>query len=38
MARSEKKRITGKKPASKKTQVKFKKQIKNNHEVINKLQ
>ena len=38
MAQSEKKRITGKKPASKKTQVKFEKRIKNNHEVINKLQ
>jgi hypothetical protein len=38
MAQSEKKRITGKKPASKKTQIKFEKRIKNNHEVINKLQ
>ena len=38
MAQSEKKRIEGKKPVSKKTQIKFKKRIKNNHEVINKLQ
>jgi len=38
MAQSEKKRIVGKKPTSKKTQVKFEKRIKNNHEVINKLQ
>jgi len=38
MAQSGKKRITGKKPASKKTQVKFEKRIKSNHEVINKLQ
>jgi hypothetical protein len=38
MARSSKKRITGKRPTSKKTQVKFEKRIKNNHEVINKLQ
>ena len=38
MAHSGKKRITGKKPTSKKSQVKFEKRIKNNHEVINKLQ
>jgi hypothetical protein len=38
MARSSKKRIEGKKPTSKKSQVKFEKRIKNNHDVINKLQ
>jgi hypothetical protein len=38
MAQSEKKRITGKKPTSKKSQVKFEKRIKSNHEVIKKLQ
>ena len=38
MAQSEKKRIEGKKPLSKSTQIKFEKRIKNNHEVINKLQ
>jgi len=38
MAQSEKKRIEGKKPVSRKSQIKFEKRIKNNHEVINKLQ
>ena len=38
MAHSSKKRIKGKKPTSRKLQVKFEKRIKNNHEVINKLQ
>ncbi len=38
MAQSEKKRIEGKKPLSRSTQIKFEKRIKNNHEVINKLQ
>ena len=38
MAQSAKKRIVGKKPLSKKTKVKFEKRLKNNHEVINKLQ
>lgn len=38
MAQSEKKRVGGKKPFSRKTQIKFEKRIKNNHEVINKLQ
>jgi hypothetical protein len=38
MAQSEKKRIIGKKPKSKNTQTKFEKRIKNNHDVINKLQ
>ena len=38
MARSIKKRITGKRPTSKKSQVKFEKLLKSNHEVINKLQ
>ena len=38
MAQSEKKRIEGKKPLSRKSQIKFEKRIKNNHEVINKLQ
>jgi len=38
MAQSEKKRVEGKKLTSRKTQVKFEKRIKNNHEVINKLQ
>jgi hypothetical protein len=38
MAQSEKKRIGGKKPLSRKSQIKFEKRIKNNHEVINKLQ
>jgi len=38
MAQSEKKRVEGKKPTSRKTQIKFEKRIKNNHEVINKLQ
>jgi len=37
MAQSEKKRIEGKKPLSRSTQIKFEKRIKNNHEVINKL-
>ena len=38
MAQSEKKRLIGKKPLSKSTQIKFEKRMKNNHEVINKLQ
>ncbi len=38
MAQSEKKRIEGKKPLSRSTQIKFEKRMKNNHEVINKLQ
>jgi hypothetical protein len=38
MARSSKKRIEGKKPTSRKSQIKFEKRIKNNHNVINKLQ
>ena len=38
MAQSEKKRIEGKKSLSRKSQIKFEKRIKNNHEVINKLQ
>jgi hypothetical protein len=38
MAQSEKKRIEGKKSLSKKSQIKFEKRIKNNHDVINKLQ
>ena len=38
MASSSKKRITSKRPTSKKSQVKFKKRLKSNHEVINKLQ
>jgi hypothetical protein len=37
MARSEKKRITGKKPVSKKSQVKFEKRLKNNHEILSRL-
>jgi hypothetical protein len=38
MAQSEKKRVFGKKQVSKNTQSKFEKRIKNNHDVINKLQ
>ena len=38
MAQSEKKRIEGKKPISRKSQIKFEKRLKHNHEVINKLQ
>ena len=38
MARSSKKRIEGKRPTSRKSQIKFEKRIKNNHDVINKLQ
>ena len=38
MAQSEKKRIEGKKSISRKSQVKFEKRLKHNHEVINKLQ
>jgi len=38
MAQSEKKRIEGKKSLSRKSQIKFEKRIKSNHEVINKLQ
>jgi len=38
MAQSEKKRIVGKKSLSRKSQVKFEKRLKHNHEVINKLQ
>jgi len=38
MAQSEKKRVEGKKPINRKSQIKFEKRIKNNHEVINKLQ
>jgi len=38
MAQSEKKRLIGKKPLSRSTQIKFEKRMKNNHEVINKLQ
>jgi hypothetical protein len=37
MARSEKKRISGKRPTSKKSQVKFEKRLKNNHEIISRL-
>jgi len=37
MAQSEKKRTTGKKPLSKKTQLKFAKRQKNNYIVLNKL-
>lgn len=37
MARSEKKRIEGKKPTSRKSQVKFEKRLKNNYEIISKL-
>jgi hypothetical protein len=38
MAQSEKKRVIGKKPLSRSTQIKFEKRLKNNHNVIKKLQ
>jgi len=37
MARADKKRIEGKRPTSRKSQVKFEKRLKNNYEVISKL-
>jgi hypothetical protein len=37
MAQSEKKRVFGKKPISKKTQIKFGKRLKANYLVLNKL-
>jgi hypothetical protein len=37
MARSEKKRITGKKPVNRKSQVKFEKRLRNNHEILSRL-
>ena len=38
MAQSEKKRLIGKKPLSRSTQIKFEKRLKHNHNVIKKLQ
>jgi hypothetical protein len=37
MARSERKRINGKRPTSRKSQIKFEKRLKNNHEILSRL-
>ena len=37
MARSGRKRINGKRPTSRKSQIKFEKRLKNNHEILSRL-
>jgi hypothetical protein len=37
MARSGRKRISGKRPTSRKSQIKFEKRLKNNHEILSRL-